>query len=149
LEVHHAVARKQVESVPRLVIELNSLAGHLSRSQPSLCQFSALVLKFAVPRRANATQKPSREQDSDPLSQIDSSYYFEIQNAAHFSPHGRCHWTSGRHATRSKSDHLSVVATYKLAVCVLFHRRHFRHHMVGLLDCEVECEKCRGIWMVN
>jgi hypothetical protein len=30
LEVHHAVSGKQVERVPRLVIELDSLAGHLS-----------------------------------------------------------------------------------------------------------------------
>ena len=30
LEVHHAVSGKQVEHVPRLVIELDSLAGHLS-----------------------------------------------------------------------------------------------------------------------
>lgn len=42
-----------------------------------------------------------------------------------------------------------VVATYKLVVCVLFHRRHYRHHMVGLLDCECQCEKCGRIWMVN
>jgi len=42
-----------------------------------------------------------------------------------------------------------VVATYKLVVCVLFHRRHYRHHVVGLLDCEVQCEKCGRMWIVN
>jgi hypothetical protein len=42
-----------------------------------------------------------------------------------------------------------VVSTYRLAVCVLLHRRHYRHRMVGLLDCEVQCEKCGRIWMVN
>jgi cold shock CspA family protein len=26
--------------------------------------------------------------------------------------------------------------------CSLFHRRHHRAHMVGLMDCEVQCEKC-------
>ena len=31
-----------------------------------------------------------------------------------------------------------IVSTYKLVVCVLFHRRHYRHHMIGLLDCEVQ-----------
>jgi len=38
LEVHHAITRKQIERVPRVVIELDSLAGHLS----------ALHLCFAV-----------------------------------------------------------------------------------------------------
>jgi hypothetical protein len=32
LEVHHTVAGKQVKPVPRLIIELDSLAGHLSRA---------------------------------------------------------------------------------------------------------------------
>jgi hypothetical protein len=42
-----------------------------------------------------------------------------------------------------------VVSAYQLAACVLFHRRHYRHHMVGLLDCEVQCGKCGRTWMVN
>jgi hypothetical protein len=42
LEVHHAVTRKQVEGVPRLVIELDSLASHLSALTFAL-PFSAFV----------------------------------------------------------------------------------------------------------
>jgi hypothetical protein len=42
-----------------------------------------------------------------------------------------------------------AVSVYRFVVCVLFHRRHYRHRMVGLLDCEVQCEKCGRTWMVN
>ena len=41
------------------------------------------------------------------------------------------------------------VSAYRLVVCALLHRRHYRHHMVGLLDREVQCEKCGRTWMVN
>jgi hypothetical protein len=42
-----------------------------------------------------------------------------------------------------------IASMCKFVVCVLFHRRHYRHHMVGHFDCECQCEKCGRIWMVN
>jgi hypothetical protein len=33
--------------------------------------------------------------------------------------------------------------------CSLFHRRFHRHHIVGLFDCECQCEKCGRLWVVN
>ncbi len=33
--------------------------------------------------------------------------------------------------------------------CFLFHRRHRHAHIVGLLDCECQCEKCGRLWLVN
>jgi hypothetical protein len=33
--------------------------------------------------------------------------------------------------------------------CFLFHRRHHHAHIVGLFDCECQCEKCGRLWQVN
>jgi hypothetical protein len=33
--------------------------------------------------------------------------------------------------------------------CFLFHRRHRQAHMIGLFDCECQCEKCGRLWLVN
>jgi len=86
---------------------------------------------------------------SDQLSQIDSAKLFEI----HTLKVGR-HMVAvigGAATMRPERQAIGAlfVATYRLMVCVLFHRRHYRHHMVGLLDCEVECGKCGRTWMVN
>jgi hypothetical protein len=33
--------------------------------------------------------------------------------------------------------------------CSLFRRRHHRSHIVGLFDCECQCEKCGRLWTLN
>jgi hypothetical protein len=42
-----------------------------------------------------------------------------------------------------------AVARVRAFWCFLFHRRYRRAHIVGLFDCDCQCEKCGRLWMVN